>query len=242
MGIQLHRCDNLQLVQNCLSRIFWLKFFVCFVSGKKVVISVHAWEKIMYATREEHNDSHSCFCALASLVHNFTLVRIIFFLPCSINIYYLLAGYKVHFIAPCGANKFIFWLPQIEKLSCATWDKHLFYSCWLIEQISHSKKTLFSPYLHNILFSTSGSWSEFYFPLRGKKFYFLNPSRKTIKIMNFLKIIHKLIKSQYLGIRGIPKSVSKLIRKTFCISFNANRLKNSDYKLTFEKFRNLFQN
>ena len=26
MGIQLHRPDNLQLVQNCLCRIFWLNF------------------------------------------------------------------------------------------------------------------------------------------------------------------------------------------------------------------------
>ena len=80
MGIQLHRCDNLQLVQNCLCRIFWLTFFVCFIWGKKVAISVHAWEKIMYATREEHDDFHSCFCALASLVRNFTLLRIIIIL------------------------------------------------------------------------------------------------------------------------------------------------------------------
>ena len=55
--------------------------------AKKVAISVHAWEKIMNATLEEHDNSHSCFCALASFVRNFTLVRIILFLPCSINIY-----------------------------------------------------------------------------------------------------------------------------------------------------------
>ena len=88
-AIQLHRCDNLQLVRNCLCQIFWLTFFVCFDSGKKVAISVHAWKKIMYATQEEHGNSHSCFCALASLVRNFTLVRIILFLPCSINIYFI---------------------------------------------------------------------------------------------------------------------------------------------------------
>ena len=90
-----------------------LAFFVCTpkkgffsrVSGKKVAISMHAREKIKYAAQEEQDDSHSCFCALASLVRDFTLLRIILFLPCSINIYshvvytfFLLAGQKMHFL------------------------------------------------------------------------------------------------------------------------------------------------
>ena len=101
MGSQLHRCESLQLVMNCFCRIFWLTFFVCTpkrefssrVLGKRVAISVHAWEKIKYATRKEQDDSHSWFCASASLVHNFTLVRIILFLPGSINIYYCFSKY-----------------------------------------------------------------------------------------------------------------------------------------------------
>ena len=41
----------------------------------------------MYATPEEHDDSHSCICVLASLLRNLTPVSIILFLPCSINIW-----------------------------------------------------------------------------------------------------------------------------------------------------------
>ena len=41
----------------------------------------------MYATREEHDDSEEC--EVASLVRNFTLIRIILFLPCSIIVYYV---------------------------------------------------------------------------------------------------------------------------------------------------------
>ena len=67
MGSQLHCCDNLQLVQNFLLSNL-LTFFVrtrrvrfsSSVSGKKVTISVHAWEKIKYATREEEDDSDEC--------------------------------------------------------------------------------------------------------------------------------------------------------------------------------------
>ena len=66
----------------------WCK--IVFVECSDWHFSVHAWEKIMYATREEHDDSHPCFCALASLGRNFTLVRIILSLPCSINIYFIL--------------------------------------------------------------------------------------------------------------------------------------------------------
>ena len=44
------------------------------------------------------------------------------------NIFFLLAGHKVHFVAPCGANKSIL-LPPSRKKSCAIWKKHLFYSC-----------------------------------------------------------------------------------------------------------------
>ena len=71
--------------KNCVISLSSVIF--CYSFGQKVAISVHAWEKIMYATREEYDDSHSCFCIFASLVRKFTLVRIILFLPCSINIY-----------------------------------------------------------------------------------------------------------------------------------------------------------
>ena len=42
--------------------------------------------------------------------------------------FFLLAGYKVDFIAPCG-EKNSFSDPLVEKKSCATREKHLFYSC-----------------------------------------------------------------------------------------------------------------
>ena len=41
---------------------------------------------------------------------------------------FLLAGYKMQFIDPCGANKSIFPPPPVEKKLCATREKHLFYS------------------------------------------------------------------------------------------------------------------
>ena len=68
------------------------------VSGKKVAISVHAWEKIKYATREEEDDSDECEVAHLRSEGTRTRVRIIVFLPCSINIYFLT---KIGVISQC---------------------------------------------------------------------------------------------------------------------------------------------
>ena len=81
--------------------------------------------------------------------------KVDFISPCGTNkSIFLLAGHKVDFIAPCGANKSTFWpasrkkivcntgktfifpsctmyyfWPPSRKKSCATQEKHLFYSC-----------------------------------------------------------------------------------------------------------------
>ena len=103
MGNQLHHCNNLQLVQNCFCRIFWLTFFVCLVSAKKS-------GDFCASTRK----SNVCYTrgtrwfSLVFLCPRFAraqlqLVRIILFLPCSINIYYTLiqGDVQYYYLRPC---------------------------------------------------------------------------------------------------------------------------------------------
>ena len=56
-------------------------------------------------------------------------------LKINIKVILLLAGRKVHFIAPCGANESIFW-PSTRKKSCATLERPG-------HQTSHSQNKFF---------------------------------------------------------------------------------------------------
>ena len=90
---------------------------------------MHAWERIMDATQEEHDDSHSRFCVLASLVRNFTLVRIILILPCSINIYF--CSFPTYFLVRMYCHIYTYNVSRIEyhrrlwKLKKKCWKKIL---------------------------------------------------------------------------------------------------------------------
>ena len=88
MGSQLHRCENLQLVQNCLCRIFWLTFFVC-TPKRGFSSSVSDKESGNFcACMRKNKVRYTRGRGWFSFLCNFTLVRIILFLSCSINIYY----------------------------------------------------------------------------------------------------------------------------------------------------------
>ena len=55
-------------------------------------------------------------------------------------------GHKVHFIATCGVNKYIFWAPVGNK-SYATREKHLFIVALFLfrHQTWHSQNKIFLP-------------------------------------------------------------------------------------------------
>ena len=96
----------------------------------------------MYATREEHDDSHSCFCALASIVRNFTLVRFIIFLPCSINIYF--PSIDPFLLLPSSLFTF---LPSFFYLSLTTCVKREIIQTFII---MHNYKTMLVIILGNL--------------------------------------------------------------------------------------------
>ena len=51
-----------------------------------------------------------------------------------INIFFLLAGHKVDFIAPCGAKKSIFWPHRRKKIVCST-GKTFILQVWLLPSL-----------------------------------------------------------------------------------------------------------
>ena len=111
----------------------WKKFFVCCTPKVCLVgVILHAESSFYHtsagkSTFRTQNDTDSAN-------FRYTAKKIVYFVSSAerpfrnlYEIYYfLLAGHKVHLIAPCGANKSIF-RPPVGKKSCARREKYLFY-------------------------------------------------------------------------------------------------------------------
>ena len=85
-------------------------------------------------------------------------------------IIFLLAGHKVHFIAPCGGGggKSIFQPPSRKKIVCNAGKTFILF-VWLLDSLCsgiklHTRKINFFPLLYNVLLPTQetrNNWLEF---------------------------------------------------------------------------------